>query len=1030
MADENRSLELQIRIATQEALKAVSSLKGEVQALAKEANSFVGNGGNALEDSLKDAESAAKDAAQGIDKIVSSIGKLAEVAVLTKALSFIADMGAFALRTADDFQTMRNQFGILLGDMEAGAGLFNEIKAFNDKTPFDMSTLTQATNVLIAAKVPLSDLQAQLTRFGDLSQGNAQRMTSYVNAFSQAAAKGKADMQILNTYLNQGVPILDALAKNFGVTTAEIVEMSSQGQISFEAFSQALEDLTAAGGQYFGGMELASESLSAMIEGLQESANSLAASFGDILMPAALEVVGGFTSIINSINDNATAKGILAGAIVSVTAAMGIMAGQAAVLAAKTWLAYAAKMGLNTAMAITNPLLLAGIAAAGVATAGYVAYAASQQQAAREAENFALEQIRIRESTEAATRAIQAQADELAGAGRAAEGEELINLYRELDSIQRQAAESAEWVQIQARILIGILETPINFFTTHWSEGYASEIDKISAALTNMHTDLQRELMGNQDWHNALAEENVNKMIEALERAHMNDNTRSRITEINNRIGEILSETPSTSEALKTWQEWFEEIAGVDRTQFGESGARAAGLYLSGMEQVLLRDESIANALGVTFNLSDILRNQQNEIQNTITSLLGINPSEIDDPFELMDNSIQNLVREYQALERQIIQLDYINYLEDLQRQVDNLGKSQRELSLARLEGLGHTEDELQAVSDLFNQMERFNILESYRREVDLLTDSRQETARAALLAAGATQEELDELDYLFWQLRQIGKDEQSDELSWFDKVNADLKDFNNNLAESFSIALNEMEIFCEQAAVILGKLSASMAELSINAGLNGFEEFGRALGQGEKAADSLKQALAEMSLQILKQLPMMFLQAGLQLIANGQWAMGLGFIAASASSAIMSGYVDGVARNAHGGVYDEYGKAAREFAQGGTFTNQIVSQPTYFRFGGGFGSLGLMGEAGPEAIMPLRRMASGNLGVESNGGGGDVYVIIQNYTNEEVKTEESSDGNGNQIRKIIIGAVKESISSGEMDRPMANRYGLRAQGV
>jgi lambda family phage tail tape measure protein len=186
------------------------------------------------------------------------------------------------------------------------------------------------------------------------------------------------------------------------------------------------------------------------------------------------------------------------------------------------------------------------------------------------------------------------------------------------------------------------------------------------------------------------------------------------------------------------------------------------------------------------------------------------------------------------------------------------------------------------------------------------------------------------------------------------------------------------------------------------------------------------------MAQQILKQLPMMFLQAGLQLIASGQWPLGLGFIAAAGSAAIMSGYVEGqskaAAENAQGNVYDEYGKAAA-FAAGGMFTNQIVNQPTYFRYGGG---IGVMGEAGPEAIMPLNRGPDGRLGVSNFGssGGTAVYVIIQNYTNEEVSTEESTDGAGNQIRKIIIGAVKESITSGEMDRPMASRYGIRAQGV
>ena len=59
----------------------------------------------------------------------------------------------------------------------------------------------------------------------------------------------------------------------------------------------------------------------------------------------------------------------------------------------------------------------------------------------------------------------------------------------------------------------------------------------------------------------------------------------------------------------------------------------------------------------------------------------------------------------------------------------------------------------------------------------------------------------------------------------------------------------------------------------------------------------------------------------------------------------------------ARGGVL-ERGRV-RPFAGGG-----IVAAPTYFPLGNG--GLGLMGEAGPEAILPLRRGSDGRLGVAS----------------------------------------------------------------
>jgi len=68
-------------------------------------------------------------------------------------------------------------------------------------------------------------------------------------------------------------------------------------------------------------------------------------------------------------------------------------------------------------------------------------------------------------------------------------------------------------------------------------------------------------------------------------------------------------------------------------------------------------------------------------------------------------------------------------------------------------------------------------------------------------------------------------------------------------------------------------------------------------------------------------------------------------------------------------------------FAKGGAFTNSIVNSPTVFAMANG---AGLMGEAGPEAVMPLRRLAGGRLGVEAvgnGGGGGNVITFAPSTT-------------------------------------------------
>jgi phage-related minor tail protein len=65
-------------------------------------------------------------------------------------------------------------------------------------------------------------------------------------------------------------------------------------------------------------------------------------------------------------------------------------------------------------------------------------------------------------------------------------------------------------------------------------------------------------------------------------------------------------------------------------------------------------------------------------------------------------------------------------------------------------------------------------------------------------------------------------------------------------------------------------------------------------------------------------------------------------------------------------------------FASGG-----VISSPTMFPMRGG---MGLMGEAGPEAIMPLRRGPDGRLGVEGGGSTTNVtYNVAAGVTRNEL---------------------------------------------
>ena len=108
---------------------------------------------------------------------------------------------------------------------------------------------------------------------------------------------------------------------------------------------------------------------------------------------------------------------------------------------------------------------------------------------------------------------------------------------------------------------------------------------------------------------------------------------------------------------------------------------------------------------------------------------------------------------------------------------------------------------------------------------------------------------------------------------------------------------------------------------------------------------------------------------------------------------------VFGITPNAKGNVYDQ---GLKKFAKGG-----IVTQPTLFKYGsGGTGNFGLMGEAGAEAILPLKRGRSGNLGVEASGGATNIVVNVD----ASGSSVEGDEADGKALGMALSAAIESEL--------------------
>ncbi|HAS1030613.1 TPA: phage tail tape measure protein [Enterobacter cloacae] len=160
---------------------------------------------------------------------------------------------------------------------------------------------------------------------------------------------------------------------------------------------------------------------------------------------------------------------------------------------------------------------------------------------------------------------------------------------------------------------------------------------------------------------------------------------------------------------------------------------------------------------------------------------------------------------------------------------------------------------------------------------------------------------------------------------------------------------------------------------------------------------DWSKSVLASMQKIILNAMIVNSLQSSM---GGGGFLGGLfgGSAGGTTPSGSYNSAASGLQLNAKGGAYASASLSA--------YSNSIVRSPTYFAFAKG---AGLMGEAGPEAIMPLTRSADGSLGVRVTGaqtspaGSGEIN-ITQHFT---------ISGNGDAALKQ---AMEEAAARGARD--------------
>jgi tape measure domain-containing protein len=216
--------------------------------------------------------------ANSLNKVGSSLkeasGKLAPLSLGIGAIGF------GALKSTANFETLAMQLESLAGSAEKGKIMFNNLVKLGAETPFELAPLIKANNTMMGFGLSSESAFANLKRIGDVAAITGGDLQGVALAFSQTSAQGRLMGQEILQFINNGVPIIEMLAKTMNRPTSEIKKLVEQGKVSFPIVEKAFIDATSQGGKFSDGMKKLSGTLSGIFSTLKDNVNIALADLG------------------------------------------------------------------------------------------------------------------------------------------------------------------------------------------------------------------------------------------------------------------------------------------------------------------------------------------------------------------------------------------------------------------------------------------------------------------------------------------------------------------------------------------------------------------------------------------------------------------------------------------------------------------------------------------------------------------------------------------------------------------------------
>lgn len=173
------------------------------------------------------------------------------------------------------FQQLEVAFNTMLGSADKAEALMAQLVRTAATTPFDLEGVAQGAKQLLAYGMEAEKVNETLIRLGDIAAGLSMPLNDLVYLYGTTMAQGRLYTQDLNQFTGRGIPMIQELAKVFGVAESKVKDLVEAGKVGFPEVQKVIENLTGEGSKFGGLMEEQSKTVTGQIRNIEDAIASM-----------------------------------------------------------------------------------------------------------------------------------------------------------------------------------------------------------------------------------------------------------------------------------------------------------------------------------------------------------------------------------------------------------------------------------------------------------------------------------------------------------------------------------------------------------------------------------------------------------------------------------------------------------------------------------------------------------------------------------------------------------------------------------